>query len=52
MSLPAWQSDEVLKQFKMESWDVRELVDPSAFATKAEELRALIRALRNDLVDR
>ncbi len=36
----------------METWDVRELVDPSAFATKAEELRALIRALRNDLVDR
>ncbi|KAF9944587.1 hypothetical protein BGZ72_002195, partial [Mortierella alpina] len=51
-TIPQSHSEEVSHAFKAETWDVRELVDPSALATKAKELRALTKALRNDMVDR
>ncbi|KAF9284449.1 Protein angel 2 [Mortierella alpina] len=45
-------TDDALERFKAEMWSVRELVEPSAFATKAEELRALVRASWNDVASR
>ncbi|KAF9946733.1 hypothetical protein BGZ72_011196 [Mortierella alpina] len=52
ISVPQSLPEEDARALKTATWDVRELVDPSSFATKAEELRALTRALRNDLVVR
>ncbi|KAF9575009.1 Protein angel 2 [Mortierella alpina] len=48
--IPTSTPAEVFERFRLETWDVRKAVVPSAFATKAEELRALIGTLRNDLI--
>ncbi|CAO3574921.1 unnamed protein product [Mortierella alpina] len=42
-------SDEAAKEFKTAAWEVRQLVNPSDFDFKSDELRGLIKALRNDL---
>ncbi|KAF9284452.1 hypothetical protein BGZ68_004682 [Mortierella alpina] len=39
---PWWYQDDVVRESKTETWTVRELVDPSTFASKAKELRALL----------
>ncbi|KAF9949117.1 Protein angel 2, partial [Mortierella alpina] len=52
VGIPRCHSDEDVRKFKEESWEVRQLVDPSAFATEAQALQAQTMAQRSDLVDR